>query len=179
MRSHGPPEIISVSGQLNKEKILKISQQVDVALHRLSLQSEPAELILVVDSCGGLVNKIFYELIQKIRSTKIPTAAKIYKAYSASAMLALATTRREIETNGAFCFHDGSMEISRLDISKDGVLTPAVARNLEEMRNLNRSLLVHNGVKLTDDMVQLLGATGKLELTPQKCLDVGIVSRIV
>lgn len=172
------PEVIMVAGSLTKDKTVQLSLQVDAAISRLQQQTDPSELILVFDSSGGSYWPTFETLINKIRKASVPTAAKIYRAASAAAMLALATTRREITESGSFALHDGQIEVAASDIFEGRLVTP-VLKSLLRMSDLNRDLMLANKLELTDAMSDRLSATGLLELNPEECMKLGIVSRIV
>ena len=170
-------EVVLILGQLTDDKTADISSQVDRALGRLESVENP-ELILVINSGGGYFSEAFDRLIEKIRSTSVPTIAKIYHASSAASMIALAAKCREIDKNGAFGFHNGNVEITGSDLLPDGSLTKRSRASLERMIKLNQELLEQASVELPPDMKVQLAASGRLVLNAQQCIDLGVVSRI-
>ena len=149
------------------------------------------DLTLVISTYGGdaFESTAFRELLMEASALHgIFIRAKIYKAYSAGAEIALVAAYREIVRTGLFGLHLGrfAQPLSRILPTEAYNLTGEIdlqvdEDTVQEMIEFEKSSLAwicQRVPSLPEEKLSKLKSTCYLELTPQECLDYGVVHAI-
>ena len=139
---------------------------------------EPAEICLVIDSPGGCAaGAIDFAKIMESGRTRF--TAKIYRADSAAALIALAAARREIVADGIFTLNLGSAEIPSNVLLTPEKVPPHIIEEAKRFRKMVFASLTKVGFPDSGPWMEKLLVQNELTLGAIDCLKLGIAERII
>lgn len=167
---------ILLSGYLTEEKFGEMWRELGI--YQKLAPGELPHLHLVIDSTGGVADAAL-ETVRRIQTLGFQCSAKIYRAYSAAAFIALSAGERDMVRSGIIEINLGSAEVdSATLITKEKVPATIIAQARRWRMAMSEVL---NKCGFPDDgkyMSRLL-AQNRLRLTAEECLALGIVPRII
>ena len=138
----------------------------------------PLALVLVLNSEGG-DTVATREFMKRFMESDCTLSAKIYRAESAAAFIALSTAHREIVRDGVFRIHLGGRYIeSNMLVTPKRVSDPIV-EEAERWRTDVLALLEQCGFPKEGEPWTRLLAHNELALTPARCAELGLVHKII
>src|SRR3989338_5291353 len=161
---------------LTRERLANAGREIEQYENHRGSGSE--EMCLVIDSMG--CNAVAaMEFAERIGSGRTRFGAKIYRADSAAALIALAAARREIVAQGILTLNLGSAEIP-----SNMLLTPekVPAHIIEEAKRFREkvfALLTKAGFPDSGPLMEKLLVQNELTLGATDCLELGIVERVI
>ena len=142
------------------------------------LQGEAPDMLrIVIDSKEGGSLKASSKLASLIRGLRIPTTAEIHSARAAAAIIAIATTTREMTADGILEFHLGVIKMEAVDALRDPEIFNRMVAATRGAKKFIMNFLVEKRLPL--GLIRTLDASGRLTLDSAQCLESGIVSRII
>lgn len=166
-------QAILVSGTLNRRSLEKIKREIGGC-------DADSPITLVIDSNGGDTAPAleFLEGMNLVKQTHAVTfEARIYRAYSAAAGIALMADRREIDRDGIFEIHIGSITIESNEISEDNRIAKRLAEPVRKWHKAVMDRLKLVAPQIPPVLMTRLHATNRLRLKPEECVQYGIASR--
>ena len=137
------------------------------------------EVGLIIRSDGGSGSKAL-DFADKLRELGVQTWAKIYRAESAAAIIAMAADRREMTKDAVFGVHLGAIaHVETSDLGERGEIPTRLFLEAKRVREGTLALLAKVGLKAPSAVTDILLARNRLTLTAEECLKLGIVERII
>ncbi|GEM_PF-2573498 len=170
---------ILLQGYLTTEKLREAAREM--ARYRQLYENdsnEPrGELSLVIASEGAVATEAL-ALSDDMKSLFF-TTAKIYRAESAAALIALAAEKREMVRNGIFTISLGMAEVDSGTLITPEKVSDQVIEQAKQFRNKVFERLEHLGFPKTGPLMNKLLTQNQLSLTADECLKLGVVERII
>lgn len=143
----------------------------------LKIHSE-LHITFVINSSGGETAPA-RELIELATRYRCGLSAKIYRAESAAAFIALSAEQREIVRDGSFRIDLGGTYIpSNMLLTKERI-PPSTIDEARVWRAAVFSLLEKRGFPQQGKLMARLLARNELSLTAEECLEIGLVQTII
>ncbi len=105
--------------------------------------------------------------------------AKIYRAESTAALIALSAMEREMVRDGIFIVDLGSAEIDSGTLITPEKVSAHIIEQAKKWRDAVFSALGEYDFSQKDYLMKKLIAQNRLALTPEECLGLGIVQRVI
>ncbi len=140
---------------------------------------EMLDLCLVVDSNGGDTSATLNFTERIAASRGMFFQAKIYRAESAAAFIALRLHNREMVKGGTFTIGLGSAEIDSGVLITEEKVPAHIVEEAKRWRKTVFSLLAKCGFPEKGERMEKLIAQNWLTLTAEECLASGLVHRII
>lgn len=138
----------------------------------------PLMLTLVLNSQGG-ETAATRELVTHLAESDCALSAKIYRAESAAAFIALSAETREMVQNGIFRIDLGGQYIASNMLITPERASDQIVAEAREWRAAVFALLKKRGFPNDGELMTRLLAHNELSLTPKECLEIGLVQRII
>lgn len=167
---------ILLAGYLTRDRLNEVWREIE-RYERLK-KTGKMHLVLVIASEGGEASETI-ELIEQIERVGIRTSAKIYRAESAAALIALSAHEREMVRNGVFTITLGSAEIDSGTLITPEKVPPHIIEEAKKFRKKVFERLEHLGVPKDGPLMSKLLTQNHLTLTALECLRLGIINKIV
>ena len=170
--------IILISGELTPKRLEEIQREME-RYKELCFPGE--EMHFVIDSPGGNSFKTLEFLEHLLNTAKSNTLyAKIYRAGSSAALIALCVQNREIAKDGHLTIHLPSiseLSISRLD--SEGRVPKETLATGEQIRRKTFELMKQAGIPEEGAHIDHLLGNESVTFDAEACLRFGIVKRII
>lgn len=167
---------ILLDGYLTAKRLAEVSREIDHYFNEP--RGGPLALTLVLNSQGGETSAT-RELVTRLAESDCSLSAKIYRAESAAAFIALSAETREMIQNGIFRIDLGGQYIdSNMLVTPERVSDQIVAE-AKQWRAAVFALLKKRGFPQNGELMTRLLARNELTLTAEECLKLGIVQRII
>ena len=140
-----------------------------------------AQIILVIDSGGGDTAPAFrfVEWMMKFKKERqLTVVAKVYNAGSAAAGIALAADEREMDRDGIFEIHIGSITIESNEIFEGNRIARRLVEPVRKWQDMLHERLAVVSPGIPAHLTTKLHATNRLRLSPDECLKYGIVQKL-
>lgn len=163
---------VLLRGYLSKEVLETAFDEIN----RLVSDQKP-ECILIIDSDGGDFVPAM-DFVRSVQKLNIRLALKIYNAQSAAAFVTLSLRHyAEMKFGTAMVFHRGFLKLEAPDISYEGKVPESMLLSLREYNAELEGILTKCGVKDPKLWAELHGS-GRLNLSGDQCLKLGVVNRL-
>lgn len=170
--------IILVSGELTPDKISEMQREME----RYCALCYPNEKIhLVIDSPGGNSFKTlqFLEQVQAVAKNRL-LCAKIYRAGSSAALIALCAEHREITKGGHLTIHlPSTCEIPFSQLDSEGRVPKETLETGRDIRKKTFELMKKSGIPEEGPHIDHLLGNESVTFDAETCLRFGIVERII
>lgn len=138
----------------------------------------PLALTLVLNSPGG-ETAAARKLVTLITESDCALSAKIYRAESAAAFIALSAETREMVLDGTFRIDLGGRYIDSNMLVTPERASDQIVEEAREWRAAVFAILKQRGFPQDGELMTRLLARNELTLTPEKCLELGLVQKII
>lgn len=170
--------IILISGELTQERLDEIWRE----MRRYEELCYPSEDIhLVIDSPGGNSFKTleFLDFLQGIaKSHKL--FAKIYRAGSSAALIALCAERRDIAKDGHLTIHMPVIdELSASQLDNEGRVPKETLATIKQIRRKTFEFMKSAGIPKEGEHIDYLLGNESVTFDAETCLRLGIVERVI
>lgn len=170
--------IILVSGALTPERIDDIRREIE---RYWTLYYPAVETHLVIDSPGGNSFKTLalLEHLEAVAETR-ELCAKIYRASSSAALIALCAPHREITKDGHLTIHlpvMDEMPMSKLD--REGRVPKETLETTEKIRKKTFKLMRKAGIPEEGAHIDHLLGNESVTFDAETCLRFGVVERVI
>ena len=176
---------ILISGLLTQERL----DRVFAEFRRVAANTSAADhLVVIVNSTAGnsIATRLFIENVlgdERMRRLAEQAQVKIYEAQSVATLVAFAFgATRELSAEGKIGFDLGQRIVqvgNPDDYVQDGCLTPQFLERWQAYKDAVMQLMRRLGLDADPDLhMRFWAAEGRLDLSAQECLRLGIVSRV-
>ncbi len=139
---------------------------------------ETVNLCLVIDSVGGETEATLKFTERVLASTSL-LYAKVYRAESAAALIAMRMHEREIVRDGVFTVNLGSVEIDSGSLITEEKVPKHIIEQAKKWREAVFSVLGKGNFSQQGYLMEKLIAKNNLTLTADECLELKLVHRII
>lgn len=167
---------ILLDGYLTEKRLKAAWREIDYS--RTLSGTGPPSLVLVINSAGGEMEAAM-ETVKRLRVNGDSFAAKIYRAESAAAYLALCANKSEIVREGVFRLDLGGTYIPSNMLVTDEKVAASIVDEAKRWRKAVFTALEKRGFPKTGPLVNRLLTRNELSFTPEQCIRFGLVDRIV
>ena len=167
--------MVLLCGPLTKSNLESAWQEI--IAYQEQTNGGPQSVTLVINSEGDGYRAL--EFVDRMEKSGITFSAKIYRANSGAALIAMAAKEREMVAGGELEIHLGSVTIEANEIDDTGQVTERLRIFLTAGREKTLALMAKCGFKDQGPHIDTLFATNWLLLTADECLALGIVKRII
>lgn len=170
--------VILISGELTPERLEEIRREME-RYRELCFPGE--EMHLVIDSPGGNSFKTleFLEHLHAVTKSH-ELCAKIYRAGSSAALIALCAHHRDITKDGHLTIHLPIIpELPGSQLDSEGRVPKETLDTVAHIRRKTFELMKQAGVPEEGDHIDYLLGNESVTFDAETCLQFGIVERII
>lgn len=168
---------ILLQGYLTTNKLQEAQREMAFYRKIYGNDSSKPNLSLVIASEGGVA--ISALAFSDDMTSLFSTTAKIYRAESAAALIALSAEKREMVRNGIFTISLGTAEVDSGTLVTPEKVPEQIIEQARLFRKKVFEKLEHSGFPKTGLLMNKLLTQNQLTLTAEECLHLGIVERII
>jgi len=148
----------------------------------IGLQPTREEFVLVIDSDGGNLSPAmdFVSYMKTLEGVGLHISVHIYNAKSMAAVIALSLgSNRRMSKTGSLELHRGSLTLEASDFDLEtGKISSRVLSQFKMYDILLQRILIEYGISKEPKMMAELHGSGWLKLSPEKCLEFGLVQEL-
>lgn len=170
--------VVLLSGDLGSQQFDEAWREVETYSRRGLGRRNNNAICLVISSEGGQV-QAGLGFIKKMRESALKFEAKIYRASSLAALIALTTQKRTIVKGGELMIHLGILRVEANEIDSCGRVSAQIRDLLTALKTETLALLAEAGFPGNGKPMSDLIITGHLKLDAKKCKELGLVNDVI